>query len=411
VNRVAVPLHPHPLAQMDGRPLRILMDTSTWIPCPPDVKREGRRPNGYGGIEWMATTLTEELAAQGVEVIHAGAPGSAIKGVQVTYSLPLTPPYDPYEHIQEEIYRGIYLPAAHQRLVEEVAETHAVDLVHTHGFPFEPRCYVPSLSTLHGPLDGTDLDEKDVMLQEAIRQAVRLTGRPRVQGDLRWYNFISRAQSDTPEGEILRLHRTIHPWNSIYNAVHLGRIRECQAPAQIRFVNFGRIESNKGQHIIAEVCRRRGWRLDLYGHVTDQAYFDNHVKPHLGAFVQYHGPIEDIAEALEEATAFLFPIQWEEPFGMVLIEAMACGVPVIAFKRGAAPELGRYQDYPVEQRTGLIAPADDHGAFERLIEEAIELAWNRPGIRRFTLETYGPKQMALNYLGLYRSMLEKASHF
>ena len=101
---------------------------------------------------------------------------------------------------------------------------------------------------------------------------------------------------------------------------------------------------DKAAHLAIDIARESGRRIVVIGKCSEpdeQAYFDAEVKPRLGPDVDYHGEIEldEKYDLLGGAAAFVFPLQWEEPFGMVLIEAMACGTPVLSLARGAVPEV------------------------------------------------------------------------
>lgn len=110
-----------------------------------------------------------------------------------------------------------------------------------------------------------------------------------------------------------------------------------------RLVYIGRLIPEKGPDIAVEVAVRTGAQLDLLGPVRSEhrRFFEETVRPHLGARIRYRGhvPHDRLADYLTDASALLMPIRWQEPFGMVMIEAMAHGVPVIGFGRGAAPEV------------------------------------------------------------------------
>ena len=111
-------------------------------------------------------------------------------------------------------------------------------------------------------------------------------------------------------------------------------------------VFLGRIEEIKGPHIAVEIARRSGRHLIIAGNIPEgkvhQAFFETHVAPYVnGEQVQYVGPVNDVEknELLGRAAAFLMPILWEEPFGIVMAEALACGTPVIGLNRGSVPEI------------------------------------------------------------------------
>lgn len=134
-------------------------------------------------------------------------------------------------------------------------------------------------------------------------------------------------------------------WSLIPNGVKLDTYRFQQTIApDAPLVFLGRIEEIKGPHLAIEIARRAGRRLVIAGNIPDdkRAWAEAHVLTHVdGELVRYVGPVNDAqkSELLGKASALLMPILWEEPFGIVMIEAMACGTPVLGLNRGAAPEV------------------------------------------------------------------------
>lgn len=130
---------------------------------------------------------------------------------------------------------------------------------------------------------------------------------------------------------------------TIYNGINPSKFPFCDEPEDyLLFV--GRMVPKKGVKEAVEVARLTGKRLLLVGPLLpdSKAYFDKHVKPYLNDKIRYIGYVEygpKLAKYFQHAKALLMPIKWEEPFGMVMAEAMSCGTPVIAFKRGSAPEI------------------------------------------------------------------------
>lgn len=134
------------------------------------------------------------------------------------------------------------------------------------------------------------------------------------------------------------------PAFSIFNGVNLKSYdfkNEVAPDAPLIFL--GRIEPIKGAHIAIEVAQATGKKLVIAGNIPSeyQDYFDEKIKPQLNEHIKYVGPVNDIQknQILGNAVAFLMPIEWDEPFGIVMAEAMACGTPVIGFNRGSVPEV------------------------------------------------------------------------
>lgn len=146
---------------------------------------------------------------------------------------------------------------------------------------------------------------------------------------------------------LIRPVESLGSWSVIYNAVAVDRYRcSSTVPADAPLVFLGRIESIKGPHVAIEAARRSGRRLIIAGNVPEadehQRFFREAIEPHVdGRTVVYVGPVDDAAknELLGGAAALLMPVLWDEPFGIVMAEALACGTPVIGFNRGAVPEV------------------------------------------------------------------------
>ncbi len=163
---------------------------------------------------------------------------------------------------------------------------------------------------------------------------------------------------------------------------------------------LGRIEAIKGPDLAVEAAARAGRRLILAGNVPEEhrAWFEARVAPHLdGERVRYVGPVDDArkAELLGQCAALLMPIRWDEPFGIVMIEAMACGTPVVGTRRGAVPEV------VADGETGFVVDGLDDlvAALGRLPE--LDRAACRARVERL----YAAGPVAEAYLAVYRAML------
>ena len=138
----------------------------------------------------------------------------------------------------------------------------------------------------------------------------------------------------------------IAPTRGIHNGIRIKEFTyQANVPADAPLVFLGRIERIKGTHNAIRIARETGRRLVIAGNRSDDAltdrYFKEEVEPHLSERITYLGPVDSEAKnrLLGGAAAFLMPIEWDEPFGLVMAEALACGTPVIAIGRGAVPEI------------------------------------------------------------------------
>jgi glycosyltransferase involved in cell wall biosynthesis len=170
-------------------------------------------------------------------------------------------------------------------------------------------------------------------------------------------------------------------------------------------VFLGRIEAIKGTHKAIEIAVKSGKKLVIAGNVPTEgeAYFEKEIRPKLSDHVTYIGPVNDAQKnsLLRNASAFLMPIQWNEPFGIVMIEAMACGTPVIGFSRGSVPEVVDHG------KTGWVCENDD------AMVEAVSLIRNidRENVRSIAENRFSSKVITNQYLDLYRSVKRKSKKF
>lgn len=179
---------------------------------------------------------------------------------------------------------------------------------------------------------------------------------------------------------------------------------ECLPDGPREYLVFlGRIAPIKGTHLAIAAAKRAGIPLKIAGEVQPmfREYFDREIKPHLdGKFVKYLGEVDRHAksELLGGARALLFPIQWEEPFGLVMVEAMACGAPVLAMSRGAVPELVK------DGISGYLC-----ASVEEMAEQALELHLQPEAVRRYVQENFSAEKMARRYASLYAELVQNAS--
>jgi glycosyltransferase involved in cell wall biosynthesis len=161
----------------------------------------------------------------------------------------------------------------------------------------------------------------------------------------------------------------------------------------------GRLVAEKAPHLAIEAARLAGIPLVLAGPAPDRAYFDREIKPRLGGDVRYAGHLDHarLAVLLAESAVAVVTPAWEEPFGLVAIEAMACGTPVAALARGALPEI-------VVDGTGALAAGDDPGDLAAAIEQS--LACDRGAVREHVRRNFSADQMVSGYESRYAGLID-----
>jgi glycosyltransferase involved in cell wall biosynthesis len=327
-------------------------------------------PRLYGGTERVVSWLTEELIRRGHEVTLF-ASGDSLTNAYLVPVCPQALRLDP----------GCSDPLAHHvRLVEQVLQRKDdFDIVHFHidylHFSMSRREDLPQLTTLHGRLDIPDLVP------------------------------LFREFSEMPVVSISNAQRQPLTWINWQGTVHHGMPESIFAPrfgAGHYLAFLGRISPEKGVDHAIEIAKRAGMPLKIAAKVdrADKSYFESHVKPLLDhKLIEFVGEISDLEknEFLGNASALLFPIDWSEPFGIVLIEAMACGLPVIAYPLGSVPEIiedgvSGFLVHNVEEATG---------ALENLS------AIDRRKCRRAFEDRFSAKRMAQDYLTIYDRIIKR----
>jgi glycosyltransferase involved in cell wall biosynthesis len=196
--------------------------------------------------------------------------------------------------------------------------------------------------------------------------------------------------------------KTIAEAYTIYNCAPIEKYVYTSAiPEDAPLVFLGRIEDIKGTHIAIEVAQKSNKRLIIAGNIPDdkKEYFDERVKPHLNDRIVYIGSVNDVQknDILGSALAFLMPLQWNEPFGIVMAEAMACGTPILAFPFGSVPEVVTHGV------NGFICKNTDD-----MIEKVGFIdSLNRKTVREIATEKFSDKKIASDYLALYRKLIER----
>ncbi|MHB8659898.1 MAG: glycosyltransferase family 4 protein [Solirubrobacteraceae bacterium] len=316
------------LGGLTGAPLRIAMLAPPWISVPAP---------GYGGVESVVSSLTEALVRRGHEVTLFCAPGSVSRANVVTLLGQSHP-----DEIERSLYEVDHVGQAFDALDSAADDGDGFDVVHDHcgftGLAMANRIDTPLVHTLHGPFTP-----------ETAAFYARHGHKAALVG-------ISRAQlASAPPG--------LSPIGWIPNPIDL-RAWPLQERKGDYLLWVGRMTPEKGPHRAIAAARAVDAPLVLAGVIQpgQQAFFDREVAPHIdGKRVRFVGEVGGSAKRRLFACArgLLMPIRWNEPFGMVMVEALACGTPVIAFPEGAAREL------VIEGKTGFLV--DD----ERAMADAV----------------------------------------
>lgn len=324
----------------------------------------------YGGTERVVSYLTEELVKLGHEVTLFASGDSVTRA-----------------RLHPATERGLRLDpdcqdwiAYHVMMLDDVAElADAFDVIHFNidylHFPLSKRLHLPALTTLHGRLDIPELEP------------------------------LYTRFHDVPLVSISNAQRRPLPWANWLATVHHGLPMQLYdfSPAPGRYLAFlGRISPEKRPDRAIEIARRSGIPLKIAAKVdrADQAYFNERIRPLLGApGIEFVGEIgeKDKGRFLGDALALLFPIDWPEPFGLVTLEALACGTPVVAYRGGSVEEImiDGVTGYVVDDEDGAVA------ALKRIDRVA------RAGCRRSFEQRFTAERMARDYLEVYRRVARK----
>jgi glycosyltransferase involved in cell wall biosynthesis len=322
-------------------------------------------PKSYGGSERVVSWLTEELVRQGHDVTLFASGDSCTAG-ELVACCERGLRFDPYAIVPEP-YHLVMIDRVFQRMQEfDVVHFH-IDYLH---FPLFRKLAAQTVTTLHGRLDLPFL----VPVFEAFPE-------------MRMVSISNSQRAPLPN---------LNWIDTVYHGLPPDLLPYCEAPSWDYLAFLGRICEEKGIERAIRIAKRVGMKLKIAAKVdkVDRVYFEETIQPLLDdPMIEFIGEVNDEQKRdfLGNAYAVLFPIDWPEPFGLVMIEAMACGVPVIAMRRGSVPEV---IDHGV---TGLIVDSEDEAV--RAVKRASML--NRRGVRQRFEDRFTVERMARDYLALY----------
>ncbi|NJC73634.1 glycosyltransferase family 4 protein [Planosporangium thailandense] len=324
-------------------------------------------PSGYGGIELICSALVDALCARGHEVTMFGA--GQRTGTRARFVSTVAEPQ--YEHLGEAMPEVLHAA----RVTQLLADTQ-FDVIHDHSLSGPLTAghrNAPTVVTVHGPADG-ELGDYYVALGDHIHPVAISDSQRRQRPELRWaatiHNAIDADQfvaAHTSDGPVLWL---------------------------------ARFSPDKGPDLAIEACRKAGLPLVLAGKCNEpgeKRYLDEVILPMLGEDIELvvNGDRSTTNRLLTEARCLLMPIRWHEPFGMVMIEAMASGTPVVATRRGSVPEIVR------PGTTGFIC--DDASDLPEALERVGEL--DPDDCVAHARTAFGAQRMARRYERVYRQAI------
>jgi len=321
-------------------------------------------PRHYGPWEAVVSLLTEELVRMGLDVTLFATGDSQTSGKLVAVC---PHPYSEDRSVDPKVAECLHISEIFERSAD-------FDLIHNH-FDFLPLTYsglteTPVVTTIHGFSSASILPVYE-----------KYNGRS---------HYVAISEAD--KSPALDYIATIH------HGIDIAQFAFSEAAGEY-LLFFGRIHADKGVYEAIQVAQRVGRKLVIAGIVQDREYFETRVEPYLdGDSVEYVGAVGPVerSQILGGALALLHLISFDEPFGLSLVESLACGTPVIAFGRGSIPEIIRHAE------TGYIVEDIEHAV------EAVALvrSLDRSACRKDADQRFSHTRMASDYVRVYREILK-----
>lgn len=392
--------------------LRVAMIAPPWLTIP---------PSGYGGIEAVLDGLIEALVKLGITVELF-----TIKGTKVPKGVKLHTFYksEQYKDIHRPFYDSLPILAAHtQFALNRIMADGKFDIIHDHTYFLGPQFLAlatklkgipPAIHTLHGPPFTNE-----AMLAQGLpdnRDFWEQLGHN--MGNLYMVGISDTLMETAPKS----LKHAILP--TVYNALDASQFPFVKGKKDY-FITLARFSRDKGQHIAVRLCAALGYRLRMAGTVAgictnrrlflelanplssyrqtdDFRYYSDEILPLIvrSRKITYVGNVVGKRKLtfISEAKALLFPIDWEEPFGMAVIEALACGTPVVAMRRGAMAEIIQHG------YNGFLA--DNEMEFAEYMRRVDEI--NPEDCRQSVEEFFSAEAMAVAYIERYREAIHRS---
>ncbi len=352
--------------------LKIAQIAPIWYPVP---------PKKYGGTERIVYFLTEELVKRGHKVFLFASGDSKT-------SAKLIPSRKRHLAKDKIPWSDTFWEFEHFSFSFKKIKRMNFDIVHSHGgirsIFFQDFIDTPVVYTFHNPLSVNYFQKMPPGLKILSLHSKNLN-----------VCFLSNSHLKLCKLKFKRV------W-TVYNGIDINFFKFSKKPENF-FLWVGRVEPKKGVENAIKAAKMAKVKLLLVGKIDPERkkYFEKVIKPNLSRKIKYLGelPARELLKLYRKAKALLFPLEWDEPFGLVMAEAMACGTPVIAFKMGSAPEVVK------DGITGFVVPFLDKRG-KKNIKGLVEAIKNiekikRENCRKWVKEKFTIEKMTENYEKIY----------
>lgn len=296
------------MPSMSKQHLKIAQIAPLWIRIPPEK---------YGGTELIVYHLCNELTKRGHDVTLFASGNSKTRAkLHATYKTNLLKAGVPWTNQMYTLYH----------LAESFEQSKKFDIMHSHidlyetFFAYFSAC--PVLHTIHNPLYSSRKDDLRLKILEKSK----------------WSSYVNISLSQLRLSPLKKLNSV----GVVYNGIDINNFKMNHAGSD-HFIWIARVDKYKGIENAINACKKAGERLIMAGRLDNaqKVYFKKNIKPHLNKNIKFIGEISasQKSDFFGHAKALLYPIEWHEPFGLVMIEAMACGTPVIAYDMGSVREI------------------------------------------------------------------------